>query len=119
MSKLFDYESIRISSIRREPTIMFSKIVGITFVDRQSLAKQCYNGMRLILRRECDNKFDSNAVAVIAESGMFQLGYIPRQTAVTIASLLDSGKQLGCYVEQVNVGPTGIIGINIRIVDRT
>ena len=118
MYELFNYDKILDSSVRLEKTIMFSKIAGITFDNRQALASHCYKGMKLTLRREYDNEFDANAVSVRDISGIFQYGYIPRETAVTIASLIDNGKKLGCYIEQVNIGPTGIIGINIRIVDK-
>lgn len=111
------YDAIFKNSEVLERTVMFSKIAGITFYNRQALAAKCYNGMALYLRREADNPYDSNAVAVCMNSG-HQFGFIPKETAKTIAKMLDNGMHLNCYVEKVNITPTGTIGINIRITEK-
>lgn len=109
------YDDIFNDSEMVERTLMFSKIAGITFDNRQIAARNCYKGMRLYLRREPHNRYDANAIAVCADCGLTQLGYIPRNTAETLAPMMDRNQKLNCYVEQVNVAPTGVIGINIRI----
>lgn len=48
-------------------------------------------GMMLTLKREADNPYDSNAVAVHASDGA-RLGYIPREANAPIAALLDAGQ---------------------------
>ena len=55
MDELFNYDKILDSSVRLEKTIMFSKIAGITFDNRQVLASHCYKGMKLTLCREYDS----------------------------------------------------------------
>lgn len=111
------YSDIVHNNENRETTIMFSKIAGITFNNRQVLAAKCYKGMKLYLKREPQNRFDPNAVAIYMGVGIHQLGFIPKETAKSVSRILDSGRNLHCYVEQVNVATTGIIGINIKITE--
>jgi hypothetical protein len=46
-------------------------------------------GQRLVLRRDRDNPYDPNAIAVDAASGE-QLGWVPRELAVEVAAELDA-----------------------------
>jgi len=49
--------------------------------------------LRLVLRREPDNKFDGNAVAIHSAYGT-KLGYVPRGDARTVARVMDAGVQV-------------------------
>lgn len=109
------YEMLLRKADNIEQHIMYSKVAGITFDNRQYLARRCYVGMRLSMRRDRYNRYDPNAVEICMDEGLSVLGYIPKETARTIAELIDSGNRLGCYVENINESGTGIIGINIKI----
>lgn len=50
-------------------------------------------GAKLILRREPENKFDENAIAVYDNSEN-HLGYVPKTQNPILARLLDAGKSL-------------------------
>lgn len=71
-------------------------IVGAHF--RPSEARQLLNdlepGDRLYLSREPDNKFDVNAIQVLADDGsgeQVHVGYVPRQDNAVLAALMDNG----------------------------
>ncbi|MFO6453464.1 MULTISPECIES: HIRAN domain-containing protein [unclassified Aeromicrobium] len=51
-------------------------------------------GAPLRLVREPDNEYDTNAIAVYAETGRRVAGYVPKGQAKRLASLLDSGTDL-------------------------
>lgn len=97
----------------KEELVLYSKIAGITYDNRQIYARNCYIGQELKLIRDKFNKYDKNAVAVYENSR--QLGFVPKDTAVTIAKLMDEGTVLKCYVEDINHGGYSTIGINIKI----
>ncbi len=59
-------------------------------------------GDRLTLRREPENRADSNAVAVLTEDGT-RCGYLPRGVAANLAPALDSGLE----AESVVTGASG------------
>lgn len=111
------YEKLLRQAESLEKLVMYSKIAGITFDNRQYYARRCYPGMRLTLRRNPNNPYDINAVEVRTYDGLTQLGFIPKETAVTIARLMDTGHKLGCYVEQINDSGAGVLGVNIKIVE--
>lgn len=67
-----------------------TKIAGISRHQKELERVRGY-GSFFILVREPENKFDPNAIKVMAY-GKYDLGYIPRYTAELLAPLLDSGK---------------------------
>ena len=101
--------------------IFHTKIAGVTFVDRQrtvSRLNRCGEldtGTELVLRREPNNQFDHNAIAVFTKSGE-QLGYIPRDTAKSMALNMDRGQDYKAYVTALTGGDAGSnYGVNIQI----
>jgi hypothetical protein len=67
-----------------------TKVAGISRHQMELDRVRGYNSF-FILRREPENKYDKNAIKVLAY-GKLDLGYIPRYTAELLAPLLDSGK---------------------------
>jgi hypothetical protein len=49
-------------------------------------------GRPLTLRRDPGNEYDPNAIAVHAEGGVAQLGWVPREVAAELAPALDAGR---------------------------
>ncbi len=93
---------------------MFSKIVGVTFENRQNLIKELNVNEELKLVREPNNQFDKNAVAVYC--GINQLGYIGARLAKVLAPRIDAGTKYQCFVSAVTGGDDGAkYGANILI----
>lgn len=71
-----------------------SKIVGVTFDDRQSVIAQLNGSEPLRVRREPENKFDKNAVAIDAYLGediWAPIGYIAKDKNSDLVRVLDGG----------------------------
>lgn len=74
-------------------------VAGVTFEGRQELlaelhkAQEAGAGIATFLVREPDNKYDANAIQVLAEGndGPKHVGYVPRHLAAKLAPLLDAG----------------------------
>jgi len=66
-----------------------TKVAGIS--RHQKALGYVFHNTFFILCREPDNPHDANAIAVKA-LGKYQLGYIPRYLAESLAPLLDAGK---------------------------
>lgn len=81
------------------------KVVGVTFgnedgTSRQEIISNMTKNAPIILKREPDNKFDTNAIAVYSIDG--QVGYIGREYAKILAPLIDSGVKLVATVNEVD-----------------
>jgi len=92
---------------------IFTKIVGVTFDNRQEVCKLLFPGAHLLLVREPDNIHDKNAVGVFFDGS--QCGYISKQLSPKIAELLDNGAKLEVIVVELTGGDGQTIGVNIRI----
>jgi len=71
----------------KDPII--TKIVGVTFENRQIIVKQLRVGEMLELVQEPDNIYDPNAVRVIRQSGE-QVGYLNKNIAEEIQWYFDA-----------------------------
>ena len=89
----------------------FSKINGSTFRDKDQVAIRCLSkGIGLELRREPTNKYDSNAIMVLAD--IEHIGYLPRDTA------LNMPKDISCYyavTSEITGRNQKNVGCNIEI----
>lgn len=125
LEKLFGGTGKGYSNIR-ESDMFHTKIVGVTFEGRQEVIKsKCKEGIELELRREPDNKYDKNAVAVCVSydddidgtSGKEQIGYLNKDLAAEIAPLMDSGIGYKCVIENITGGSNDMsYGVNVMIV---
>ncbi len=73
---------------RSHGRIITTKVVGVSFENRQEVIAKLQMGDRVWLEREPFNAFDTNAVRVIRNNGE-QIGYIRRQLARSLAPLMD------------------------------
>ncbi len=93
-----------------------TRVAGVSFNNedgssRQALLKGMQNDDPIILEREPDNPYDSNAIRVVAQKGC--IGYIPRDLAKIVVQsgyLIQGGKvesirinDFGCYSCRINV----------------
>ena len=106
-----------------------SKIVGVTAknsdgTNRQDyIKKYCKPSKELILHREPDNPYDSNAIAVFIKTKMlffintaFQIGYINSDIASELSKHMEKGGKVIATVKNIT-GGTGekSYGVNILI----
>ena len=96
-----------------EKNEFYTKVVGVTFENRQSLLSNLSEGQELELKREKENEYDSNAVAVYAQEK--HLGYIKREIARHLAMNMDSGISYKAMVSQLTGVDKEILGVNIFI----
>jgi hypothetical protein len=90
-----------------------TKLMGIHIDNRYQEIKKCSDGEELMLVREPNNNFDSNAIAVIKFNNKL-VEYIPKQEAQKMAPLMDSGKIFRCtlaYAVEVNNFKEAVITI--------
>ncbi len=92
----------------------FTKVVGVTFDNRQELVAGLKQGETLYLVREYHNTHDPNAVKVENHSGQ-QIGYLNARLAKHFAPLLDKGEHYLTLVSNVTGGDGKNYGVNIII----
>lgn len=66
-------------------------------------AKVAYNeledGDELILLREPGNQYDPNAIMVLQPDTEIHLGYVAKEVAIELASMMDEGQEFHCKVD--------------------
>ncbi len=83
-----------------------TKVVGVTFENRQDILMGLEAGMELRLQRQPDNGFDPCAIAVTLLDGR-QLGYLNKALAARLAPVMDAGESYSAAVSAVTGGPGG------------
>lgn len=73
------------------------KLVGITMANRKKYISDLIVGEEVILERENDNKYDSNAIKVLNLNGN-QLGYISKQWASMLSKKMDLGMKYTAHI---------------------
>ncbi len=100
----------------REIHLFDSYVAGTTHLKDESVLEEINIGDKLTLQRE-DNKFDSNAILLLTESGK-KLGYVPEKDNIIFARLMDAGKLLAAKIKSIDKkGSFSQIGIGIYLVD--
>jgi hypothetical protein len=69
-----------------------TRVVGVIFDGRQPVIARLSIGENILLRREPTNPYDPNAISVECQNG-WQIGYINRHLASTLASFFDVYRQ--------------------------
>lgn len=100
-------------NISQEGYEFYTKVVGVTYDNRQQYIKQCYKGQQLDLIRDKFNPYDKNAIAIYA--GDNQLGFLSKDLAQKLAPKMDSGTIYECSAECVTGGTQNFYGLNIKI----
>lgn len=92
---------IRAWQMIKAQQLIISKVTGTTFQNRQKalarLARINPKNISVELVREHDNKYDTNAIGIhvsVNGGSLYQIGFIPREIAELIASIIDKGIQL-------------------------
>ena len=98
-----------------------TKLAGVTFDDCQGNIRQwgCPDIGTYAVIREPNNPHDPNAVRV-SLFDIYDMGYLPRPVAQSIAPLLDAGRTfLAEFVCRNEYAPYKRIGLTVRIVETT
>lgn len=96
-----------------------SRVAGISHPNKDGsrrdliVCRQCDKNSEIVLKREPNNPYDSNAIAVYVKSstmfGLFksldQIGYIKEKLANRLAKLMDEGKPVTVSVDSVYISP--------------
>jgi hypothetical protein len=108
----------------------YSKLVGVTKENADGRNRQTIiqnfieEGEPLILEREPENEYDNNAIAAYVVpisdpwgSGIYQVGYLPREMAAELAPLMDQGNKVYCEVSECTGGTNEkrTLGVNISL----
>ncbi len=106
-----------IKPLIREIYLFDTYVAGTSFIENRDLFKDLKENDHLILKRETDNKFDSQAILILTQSNQ-KIGYIPRKDNLIFSRLLDAGKLLSASIKKINLkGDFYSIKINIFLVD--
>lgn len=97
----------------REIFLFDSYIAGTTHLKDKSVFDELKEGCKLTMQRE-DNKFDDNAIVLLAPSGK-KAGYIPEADNVVFSRLLDAGKMLTACVKSAKKINESFMKISIGI----
>jgi hypothetical protein len=102
MSKLFKYNS---------------KLVGVTFEGRQAVISTLTGKEQLRVRREADNEYDPNAVAVDVLKGeeWLPIGYIAKDKNLEIAKSMDADIPVEIVLSTITGGDGKSFGVNIEL----
>jgi len=108
-------------------TSYHSKLVGVSFEGRQDIIKTLKGNEKIRFRREPDNPYDSNAIAVdvlALEPGMayeekatdwVPIGYIAKDKNAELALVIDEGKEASIKISEITGGDTKHYGVNVFI----
>lgn len=97
-----------------DSNFFYTKVVGVSFENRQEVLRSLSPGMSLTLRREPENPCDGNAIAVVHEN--CTIGYLKRELSLHLAPLLDHGTRYAVQVAEVTGGQKDQhFGVNITL----
>lgn len=92
----------------------YTKVSGVTYGERQSYIASLRVGDQLSMRRERQNQYDQNAIALYDSSDR-HLGYVPKDLASKLAPIMDLGERLEAVVMSITGGNGYSYGLNIKI----
>jgi hypothetical protein len=92
-----------------------TKIVGVSFGDRQETIHSLMVGERLTWRHDVGNVFDKNAIA-ICDSHNRMIGHLSRKQAEEFVKRIEDGKKQDIFVEKITgQEDSKFKGVNIQI----
>lgn len=100
--------------LTNEIFLSFTDIAGTRYVDNQDVFKRLEKNDPLLLEREADNEYDSNAIKVLTTNGE-KLGYIPKKDNSIFTRLMDAGKILHARVYSCYEADYALWRVSIKI----
>lgn len=95
----------------------FSKVVGVSFGDRQSVINKMTGSEKARVRAEPENEYDNNAVAIdiLKDDKWLAIGYIARDNNKEICDTLAAKNEVKVDIQSVTGGNGKSYGVNIHI----
>lgn len=94
----------------------YTKLVGVTFENRQEAIAKLENNEILVLRRDPLNEYDSSAIGVYAPRLDKQIGFLNKELASTLAPAIDSGEEYLIALGSITGGDNGRSrGVNVEL----
>lgn len=93
---------------------LHTKVVGVTFDDRQKVVASLRPGQCLLLDREPTNPHDPHAVRVLREDGAL-VGYLSAEVAGRLSPQMDRGARYRAIVAGITGGVDRYLGVNLRL----
>ena len=107
------------SGVEQKTTSYHTKLAGVTFEGRQEIIAKLSGKEPLRFRREPDNEYDKNAVAVDAlmfRDKWLHVGYIAKDKNKDLAALLDKGESAFIKISDITGGDKDkSYGVNVFI----
>jgi single-stranded-DNA-specific exonuclease len=97
-----------------EAEAFHTKVVGVTFGDRQAVLAGVRPGERLRLVREPTNAADPHAIQVCRADGR-QLGFLRAPLAARLAPAMDAGARYAATATALTGGGDRALGLNVHI----
>lgn len=96
-----------------------SKVVGVTRdnddgTSRQEIINELSEYDFLVLERDPQNYYDTNAIKVLTDDNR-QIGYLGQRLAEELAPLMDAGQEIECELKEVTGLDQDTQGVNIEI----
>lgn len=91
----------------------FTKLVGVTFNDRQNVITQLKPELKLDLIRDYKNEYDKNAIMVYSEERF--VGWIAKYLAAKLAPEMDVGIKWYAIIKDITGNDKQNKGVNIEL----
>lgn len=105
--------------MKNEKTLEYhTKLAGVTFEGRQVTIATLSGDENVRVRREADNKYDPNAVAVDVMVGQewLPIGYIAKDKNSDVSKALDANNPVAIYISSVTGGgESKSYGVNVHL----
>ena len=98
--RLVDYKTLAL----RRWSIFGFRVVGMSYFEDPEKPFRFSLRQKVGLQREPENEFDPNAVAITIGKSSRKVGYVNKQRAKWVASILDGGSELSGIVIQTKTG---------------
>ena len=85
----------------QEVELLDCNIAGTSFLDLDDIEPKLKKHQLLMLKREPNNEYDSNAIIILTEEGQ-KLGYVPQEKNEVLSKLMDAGKLLFGRLDEKN-----------------
>lgn len=93
----------------------YTKVVGVTYENRQSYIKDMKIGDDILLVRDYNNPYDKNAISVINSKG-YQIGFLSKELASQLSTSIENGTRYKAKVSNITGREhQGNLGVNLFI----
>ena len=113
LQNLFSKNSLKNATTKTTLDKFFTKVVGVTFDNRQEIINSLRIGDKLKLFAENDNEYDCNAIKIVSNYGT--VGYLKSEIAEKLAEIIAEGINYEAVVTNVTGNDGKYQGVNILV----